>query len=118
MNKILLPKGYTRCSAHGCADRAVRVPVLCVPKTGREPTRENSIEAMMNIPCCVNHSPGVRDMWSEALKQQFIAKAAASPDKPGLDFDKAFVAYTSMLNPKYDQMMDRAAARRAATGKG
>lgn len=112
--KILLPKNYVLCSYHGCKERAIRVPVLCVPKKGREPTRKNSIEAHMNIPCCINHSPEVRDMFSEALKQHFIKVAASSPDKPALDFDKAFVAYMTMLDPRYQQMVDRAAAKRGA----
>jgi len=99
---LVLP--YERCRMTGCNAKATRIPVLCVPKTGREPTRENSIESRFFIPCCADHLPEPRDVMSDKLIGMFVQMALKSPGKPALNFDKAFMVAESMLTAKFLKM--------------
>ena len=107
MSKLILPPNYALCEAHGCRKRATRVPVLCCPKVGHPAEREHCIEAMFDIPCCPDHLPDVRALYSEAMRLMFIQKASKSPNKPLLDFNRLFVDSESRRSKKYADMVER-----------
>lgn len=96
---IILP--YEHCRFPGCKAKATRIPVLCVPKDGKEATREHSIESRFDIPCCPDHLPEPRDVMSDKLEKMFLEVARRTPGKPVLCFDKAFMVAESMLTDKY-----------------